>query len=83
MMERVEVYSAKDGKASMGVFIDDIEIACPVIPYDTDGWLKDWSDGDLNCAEAERKGITPDEVSAIIEQKMTDIRQQIIDKTKD
>ena len=36
MMERVEVYSVKDNKAAMGVFIDDIEIACPVIPYDTD-----------------------------------------------
>ena len=58
MMERVEVYFVKDNKAAMGVFIDDIEIACPVIPYDTDGWLKDWSDGELNCAEAERKGIT-------------------------
>jgi len=78
---RVEVYSAKDGKAAMGVYIDDVEIACPVIPYDTDGWLKDWSDGDLNCAEAERRGITPDGVSAVIERKMTDIRQQIIDKT--
>ena len=49
MMERGEVYSVKGGKAAMGV-----EVACPVMTYDTDGWLKDWSDGDLNCAEAER-----------------------------
>ena len=82
MMERVEVYSAKDGKAAMGVYVDDVEVACPVIPYDQDGWLKDWSDGDLNCAEAERKGITPNEVSAIIEHETLDIRQQIIDKAK-
>ena len=79
---RVEVYSVKDYKAAMGVYVDDVEVACPVIPYDTDGWLKDWSDGDLNCAEAERKGITPDEVSAIIEHEMLDIRQQIVDKAK-
>ena len=82
MMERVEVYSAKDGKAAMGVYVDDVEVACPVIPYDQDGWLEDWSDGELNCAEAERKGITPDEVSAIIEHEMPDIRQQIVDKVK-
>jgi len=79
--ERVEVYSAKDEKAAMGVFIDDTEIACPVIPYDKDGWLKDWSDGDLNCAEAERRGITPDKVSEIIARKMIDISKQILDKT--
>ena len=79
---RVEVYSVKDDKAAMGVFIDDVEVACPVIPIDDDGYLCDWSDGDLNCAEAERKGITPDEVSAIIEHEMLDIRQQIVDKAK-
>ena len=79
---RVEVYSVKDDKAAMGVYVDDVEVACPVIPYDTDGWLKDWSDGELNCGEAERKGITPDEVSEIIEHEMPDIRQQIVDKAK-
>lgn len=33
---RVEVYYVKDGKAAMGVYVDDIEIACPVIPIDDD-----------------------------------------------
>ena len=82
-MKRVEVYSVKDGKAALGVFVDDIEIACPVIQIDSDGYLCDWTDGDLNYAVALEKGMTADDVSKIIEIHDDDIRQQIIDKTKD
>jgi len=80
MKERVEVYSAKEGEAAIGVFVDDVEIACPVIPIDDDGYLCDWTDGELNHAVAIEKGMTTEEVSRIIESHDDDIREQILAK---
>lgn len=76
-MKRVEVYAIKDGKVALGVYADDVEVACPLIPFDEEGNLEDWTDGELNCAVAEERGMTAEDISAIIEKNAEKIAEEV------
>lgn len=78
-MERVEVYAIKDGKVALGVYADDVEIACPLIYWNfADSCLNGWTDDELNCSVAEEKGMNAETVSEIIEANMDKISEDVV-----